>query len=124
MFDVADEARDVPVPGLVLQPLVENAVKYAVAPRPEGGHVRVAAALRDGELRIEVEDDGPGLAARAPEAEVGTGGAGGGLANARQRLSLSYREGGDMEVMQADGGGTRIVLHVPLALPAPQRSEP
>jgi sensor histidine kinase YesM len=123
-FDVQADALAVPVPGLVLQPLVENAVKYAVAPRPEGGHIRVTAALAGDELRLEVEDDGPGLDAGLPARteDVGTGGAGGGLANARQRLALSYREGGVMEVEPGDRGGTRIVLHVPCTVS--QEDEP
>jgi len=121
-FDIDERARGIAVPGLVLQPLVENAVAHAVAPRPEGGAIRVSARLGDDGLRIAVEDDGPGLSdeqlrqfqgdAGTDAPKVGTGGAGGGLANARQRLVLST--GGDFNVALRPEGGTRVELRVPM----------
>ncbi len=117
---IGDGAGAAELPGLVLQPLVENAVKHAVAPRPEGGLVRVAAR-RDGDgVTVVVEDDGPGLGQTELQryddggavegAVVGTGGAGGGLASAQQRLALAGR--GRLGVGRSELGGTRIELRI------------
>lgn len=123
-------ALDAEIPGLILQPLVENAVQHAVAPRPEGGLVRIVAH-GDGEaIEIAVEDDGPGLPAsvagplhrleRAGEMAAadgtvtsGTAGAGGGLINVQQRLLLSYRGRAQMSVRHPEAGGCRIELRLP-----------
>ena len=118
------------VPGLILQPLVENAVQHAVAPRPEGGHIRIEVSSEDSGLRIVVEDDGPGLpeevreqlggfAAVAALAGVeraiatGTGGAGGGLGNVQKRLALSYRGAARLSYSEPEGGGARFDIVVP-----------
>ena len=90
-LDVDPDLRGARIPGLSLQPLVENAVRHAVASRPEGGTIRVSAAIEAGKVRIAVQDDGPGLPddvrgrlaavaageASAAPAPAGTGGAGG-----------------------------------------------
>jgi LytS/YehU family sensor histidine kinase len=119
-----------PIPGLILQPLVENAVQHAVAPRPEGGRVRIEVSNEAAGVRIVVEDDGPGLpdAVRAQlggfaavaalagiEAAIdaGTAGAGGGLANVQKRLALSYRGAARMGVGDSSLGGARIDVLVP-----------
>jgi LytS/YehU family sensor histidine kinase len=68
------------VPRFSLQTLVENSVKYAIAPRRNGGRVSVRAAARDGRVRIEVEDDGPGFDPDGAPANHG-------LALLRQRLA-------------------------------------
>src|SRR5207245_2548157 len=60
-FDVAEAALDGRLPILVLQPLVENAIRHGISPRSSGGSLRIAAARRDGTLCLEVEDDGVGL---------------------------------------------------------------
>ena len=58
--DVEPGLEDIPVPGLLLQPLLENAVRYAVAPRPEGGtlSLRVRSVPGGGSLTVEIADDG------------------------------------------------------------------
>src|SRR5207342_1219369 len=60
-FDVDERAESALVPSLLLQPLVENAMKYAIAPREQGGAVTVIAGIEGGGLRLAVVDDGPGL---------------------------------------------------------------
>src|SRR5256885_2582045 len=60
-WDVADDVERAVVPNLILQPIVENALKHNVMVRTNGGNIRVSAARRDGVLRLEVEDDGDGL---------------------------------------------------------------
>ena len=125
---IADEVREIPVPGLTVEPLVENAVKHAISPRAEGGTIRVEAGLVDGQLQIVVADDGPGLPAEvlerlercaggAPLADgvdsAGTGGAGGGLASAQQRIVLAYEGAATMNVESSAEGGTRVELRIP-----------
>ena len=73
---------------LILQPLVENALKYAVAPREEGGRLRIIAQLESGHLKLVVADDGPGLPVGV---ELGTG-RGVGFRNTRERLAALYGE--------------------------------
>ncbi len=108
---------DVAVPGLLVQPLVENAVRYGVAARAAGGEVRVGVE-RDGDgLRITVEDDGPGLSLDALAKATGTGGHGGGVANVRRRLELSYGARGRLHHDTPQGGGTRWTLSLPAETP-------
>ena len=58
-----DEAlAGAPVPAFILQPLVENAIRHGISHNAEGGRVRVEAAAGNGRLRLQVEDDGPGMA--------------------------------------------------------------
>jgi len=119
--DIEDGVGAAEMPGLVLQPLVENAIKHAVAPRPEGGTLRIEARRGPGGVVVIVEDDGPGLgeedllryapgAAPSTGPNVGTGGAGGGLASAQQRLALARR--GALTVGRSEDGGTRIELRI------------
>lgn len=127
--DVPDELLELQLPGLTLQPLVENAVKYAASSTAGAAVVSVDAEVADGRLQVWVEDNGPGLPedVRAslddPEALAassrGTGGAGGGLANVQQRLGLVFR--GEGRVVAEDvEAGCRLRLDLPMrALPAP-----
>lgn len=124
--EVEPEARALSVPGLILQPLVENAVQHAVAARREGGSVFVQVVRAGAGVAIRVEDDGPGIPAEviaalsgAPtERPLGTGGAGGGLSSVHRRLSLAYADAPGLQVTERPGGGTRIELLLPVE-PAP-----
>jgi two-component system LytT family sensor kinase len=110
-LDVPDELLDACVPSLMLQPLVENAIKHGVTPRAEGGEVRVEVARDDGRLRVAVRDDGPGL-----RADVGrsSGGSGVGLANTRARLEQLYGDRQRFVVGSNPGGGALVELTIPL----------
>jgi sensor histidine kinase YesM len=95
------------VPPLILQPLVENAVKHAIAAAP--GEVSLAARVADGRLVVEVTDEGPGEG--APErAAAGTGT---GLANVRERLFGLYGARQSLETSRRAGAGTCVRLEVP-----------
>ena len=103
---------DALVPSLVLQPLVENAIKHGIAPRREGGRVEVSAVRANGALEIRVRDDGPGLpAGRVPEHGSGLG-----LANTRARLAHLYGDRHRLEVRNHPAGGVEVTLLVPLRL--------
>ncbi len=125
--DVDPAALQRSIPGLVLQPLVENAVQHAVATRAEGGTVRIKVECTTETLVVRVEDDGPGLPAElqrrlaisaddsslaAVELSRGTGGAGGGLANVLQRLALRYRGAATLVAAELNPG-TRIEMRIP-----------
>jgi two-component system LytT family sensor kinase len=105
-FEVAEEALDGRLPILVLQPLVENAIRHGIAPRAAGGSLRIAAARRNGMLCVEVEDDGVGLPSEGVREGVG-------LANTRARLEQLYGKGDRLLVGARPGGGVRVELRVP-----------
>ena len=84
--DVDPAALDALVPSLVLQPLIENSLKYAIAPSERGGSLHVGARLVGPQLLLHVADDGPGC---ADQATLG-GGRGVGLRNTRERLAVLY----------------------------------
>ncbi len=126
-IDVDPALHEHEIPGLSLQPLVENAVKYAAATSAETAVVAVDGAVEGGRLVLWVEDNGPGLPdeiraslddpAALPVPDRGTGGAGGGLSNVQQRLALTFR--GDASLRAEDTPeGTRLRLDLPLPEPA------
>jgi signal transduction histidine kinase len=107
--DVAPDALDAPVPTLILQPLVENAIRHGIARQVGAGRIEVRAA-RDGEtLRLEVRDTGPGLPAGGASAIV----EGIGISNTRARLAEMYGEAARMRLENAAGGGLRVVVELP-----------
>ena len=97
------------VPSLILQPLVENAIRHGIEPRATAGRVDVRARLEDDTLVLEVQDDGPGIAPMAPREPNGCGI---GLANTRARLEQLYGEGQRLTLSNGAGG-----LLVRLAIP-------
>lgn len=102
---VDPEALDCIVPSLTLQPLVENAIKHAVAPRVQGGTIEIRAALDGDALVIEVRDDGPGAMAATVDAAKGMG-----LRAVRQRLETRYPNEASFKVTTAPREG--FVVHV------------
>src|SRR3954469_6672776 len=85
-YAVEDTALEALVPSLLLQPLIENAVKYAVSPSEQGGTIRVQGRARGSMLELAVSDDGPGLSAKASAGIAAALGRGVGLRNTRERL--------------------------------------
>jgi signal transduction histidine kinase len=119
--EVDPEALLVPVPGLILQPLVENAVGHGIAPLREGGTVRIAARIEAGGLLVEVSDDGRGL----PPSVADPVRDGHGLDNVRQRLQTLYGGMGRLELARGPGGrGTVARVRLPLpGAPAAEAGE-
>lgn len=104
---IADDVREALVPDLLLQPLVENAIRHGVARQASGGRVRVAAQ-RDGDrLVLEVRDTGPGFP-RDTEARAGIG-----LANTRERLRAVFGSEFAMALDSPAGGGARVRISIP-----------
>lgn len=105
MVDVPPELDEVTVPRFALQTLVENSVKFAVAPRRDGGTISVSATAIDDCVTLAVEDDGPGFdLAAAPS--------GHGLALLRERLALSYNSHASLSVERASAR-TRVLVTLP-----------
>jgi sensor histidine kinase YesM len=101
------DTLDCVIPSLTLQPLVENAVKYAVAPRVEGGTITISSYLENASLVLRVSDDGLGVS------ETVAGGSGVGLRAVRQRLETRYPGESTFEIITAPGAGFTVRLSLP-----------
>jgi two-component system, LytTR family, sensor kinase len=116
-FQVEPEALDARVPHLVLQPLVENAIRHGVASRLEPGVVRIAGAVEDGWLILHVRNTG-GASRKGPAHETG----GRGLANVRSRLEHLY--GGDQQLIAGPAGPAEWVTTIRIPFRATRPADP
>jgi LytS/YehU family sensor histidine kinase len=98
------------VPSLILQPLVENAVRHGVAKHAASGRIAVTARRDGGMLELSVEDNGPGLSTDAPKRESG----GVGLANVRARLAQLYGDAAQLTLTGGASGGVTATMRLPL----------
>jgi sensor histidine kinase YesM len=114
-LDIAPESLQALVPGLILQPIIENAMKYAIAPSEDGGTVRITARVAGDELHLEVSDTGPGMTA----VDAGHG-RGIGLRNTLDRLEELYESNYSFELSEADPEGLRVCLRIPLEKAPPE----
>jgi LytS/YehU family sensor histidine kinase len=108
--DVEPEASNALIPSLLLQPLVENAIKYGIARSEEGGRLRIAAKVFAGDLLIELSDDGPGV--KLVDGEIPDAN-GVGLRNTRERLSELYGEHHSFRLSETDPHGLTISIRIP-----------
>jgi two-component system, LytTR family, sensor kinase len=118
--DVPAALRDCRVPPLLLQPVVENAVKHGIAPERHGGEVTVTARMERDErpapvLVLVVRDDGAGASAESLRRGRDLGH---GLTNIERRLSCHYGEAATLSVASAPGAGTTVEIHMPAELKA------
>jgi two-component system LytT family sensor kinase len=111
IFKEIDEASlDTFVPSMLLQPMIENAIKHGLAPKLEGGQIHLRTRRNDGRLLIEVEDNGLGI----PEERLGTVYAEGiGISNVHERLRLLYGDQFRMDIRSQAGSGTQIHIEIP-----------
>ena len=116
-FDIDPSACLARLPSLLLQPLVENAVKYAVTPQEEGADISVSATRIGNRLRIVVADTGPGAEDHWVRAQQSTGV---GLANIRDRLSQAYGAEHRFETESNATGGFRVTIEIPFQLEVPE----
>jgi len=106
-IDVPDGLLSAEFPPMMIQTLVENAIKHGLEPKAEGGHLRVAAEVLHGKLAITVADTGLGFGRAA------TAGTGVGLANIRERLQLLFGPRASLTVAENQPSGTRVTISVP-----------
>jgi signal transduction histidine kinase len=109
---ISDDALECDVPAVLLQPLVENAIRHGLFPLPGGGTLRVGGEVRDGMLRIDVSDTGMGATLNAVERADGYG-----LRVTRQRIAGMYHGAGQMEIRTSPGNGFTVVLTLPTEVP-------
>lgn len=105
---VEDATRSILLPGLILQPLVENAVKHGISQKIGGGVITIEAGMDDGDLRISVRDTGAGMAASVAPFDRGVG-----LRNLRERLTRRYGDRYEPTIQSRPGEGTSITVRVP-----------
>jgi LytS/YehU family sensor histidine kinase len=103
--DAAEDARAVPFPPMLLQPLVENAVRHGIEPKIGGGEIVIRAHIAEGVLHCEVSDDGVGI-----EDACGNGA---GIANVRDRLATLFGAQGRLSLHNGAHGGTVATLELP-----------
>jgi two-component system, LytTR family, sensor kinase len=108
-FDIEPGLDNVSLPSLILQPILENAIKYAITPSPDGGRIDIAARREGDLLRICIDDNGPGLAANPAGRRRGVG-----LSNARERLVLIYGERAGLKAADRVPRGCRVEIWLPL----------
>lgn len=106
-IEAEPDAMEARVPNLFLQPIVENAIRHGVARQMSEGVVAISARRDNGRLRVEVRDNGPGLAPKNGMAD------GVGLANTRSRLRRLYGDDHDFGMMNAAEGGLVVSLEIP-----------
>jgi two-component sensor histidine kinase len=107
-FCIAPDTRQALVPSLILQPLVENAIRHGIEPRTCGGKVEIGAERANGRLRLTVRDDGVGLREATSRAGHGIG-----LSNTQERLARMYGDAHTFELRARDSGGVAVSIEIP-----------
>jgi hypothetical protein len=107
-LELPDELRDLPVPPLLLQPLVENSIKHGLEPSVAGGSIQVQAQRHGDTLTLTVSDSGAGLG-DAPIQETGFG-----LTQVRERLATAYGDAATIDLLNNDPTGTLARIAIPL----------
>jgi signal transduction histidine kinase len=117
-FDIDPRVAKARLPSLLLQPLVENAIKYAVTPQEEGADITVSARLVGERVLIAVSDTGPGLIEAKARPTLSTGV---GLANIKERLAQSFGADHRFETQSNSGEGFGVEIEIPFQIDEPNR---
>lgn len=119
-LDIAPETWDACLPNLILQPLVENAIKHGIAPRREPGRIDVRARRLNGSLQVQIQDNGCGLHNPVTNQLIAGSGSdlaeGIGLSTTRARLTQLYKTGYSLQLNNAPEGGLIVTLELPFKL--------
>ena len=105
-IDVTEEVRSIQFPPMLLQPLVENAIRHGIEPKLGGGKLSISAKIEQGILRLRVDDDGAGFNEK-------TSGSGAGLENVRARLTALYGPSAKLILQTNEIGGVSSILELP-----------
>ena len=111
--NVPSELFPAQVPSLILQPMVENAVKHGIAKRVQGGAIGIAALRSGGKLTLKVSNDGPSLPAGWENTRSGVG-----ISNTRTRLQGLYGDAFELNMRNRDTGGVEVLLSLPFVSPS------
>lgn len=109
-FDIAPETQDSQLPPMVLQPLVENAIRHGIGPSERGGTVRIATVRRDGEVEVDVEDTGVGIRDGEWDRLMDEGI---GLKNTDGRLRTLFGDSHGLALEPNDPSGLRVRFSIP-----------
>ncbi|NML07560.1 histidine kinase [Sphingomonas sp. G-3-2-10] len=117
-FEIDPRVAKARLPSLLLQPLVENAIKYAVTPQEEGADITVSARLAGERVQISVSDTGPGLIEMKARPTLSTGV---GLANIKERLAQAFGPDHRFETKSNPGHGFSVEIEIPFQIEEPNR---
>ena len=117
IFDIAPETLDAQVPHLLLQPLVDNAVKHGISKLSVGGEIRITVRRQDNELQLQIKDNGPGVRKTGTLATNGLG-----LRITRERLESLYGQKQSLELVSPPEGGVTIRVCIPFRLQSDERT--
>jgi len=109
-FDIDEQAKRAQVPSLLLQPLAENSIKYAISANENGGTIKLKATVQENELQLELTDTGPGAVSDRPAPKTGRRV---GLHNTLQRLKTLYDEAYTFDIDLHPSGGLKINIRIP-----------
>ena len=112
-FDIDEQAKRAQVPSLLLQPLAENSIKYAISANENGGTIKLKATVQENELQLELTDTGPGAMSDRPAPKTGRRV---GLHNTLQRLKTLYDEAYTFDIDLHPSGGLKINIRIPYEL--------
>lgn len=110
--DIDPETKSAKVPNLLLQPLVENAIKHGIGPRSSGGTIEISAKKENGRLLITIKDDGPGI----PEDNLKKIKEGIGLSNTKARLKQLYGDNFTFSIQNGQESGARVDISLPFSV--------
>ncbi len=112
-IEIDAEAELALVPTMLLQPLIENSIKYAISQSENGGTIRITAGVKEATLVLQVSDDGPGLPELNGESDGSTFSRGVGIGNIRNRLQQIYADEHKLSFYNAKSGGLTVTVEIP-----------
>jgi LytS/YehU family sensor histidine kinase len=110
-MNIEPQTLDARLPNLILQPIVENAIRHGISPRTSAGRIEIEARRLNGTLQVQVTDNGPGLPSDSNSGSIVKAGVG--LANTQARLKQLYGAEHRLDLANAAGGGLTVILEIP-----------